>query len=130
MSAEERDELVRYRPARAHEAIEEANALLEKSLFHGSTNRLYYAMFYATSAALASRDVHPKTHKGARPQFSLLFVNDGSVPEQLSDAYSELFELRHSGDYDDFVSIETDTVMRLHVHAVERIQDIEQLLGK
>ena len=128
MTAEERDLLVRYRLQCAHEAIREADALMEKALMRGSVNRLYYAMFYAAIAALATREVYPKTHKGVRQQFGLLFVVPGTVPSELGDAYSELFERRHSGDYDDFVSIEAEAVQRLHAHTIALVDAIKRII--
>ncbi len=129
MKPEERDELVRYRVQCAHEALAEAVALMERALWRGSMNRLYYAMHYAVVALLATRDVFPKTHKGARQQFSLLFLATGTIPEALGLSYSELFERRHSGDYDDFVSVEGDAVVRMHEQTVMMIGTIEAIIA-
>lgn len=129
MRPEERDELVRYRIQCAHEALAEAMALMERELWRGSVNRLYYAMFYAAVALLATREVFPKTHKGARQQFSMLFLATGTIPENLGLSYSELFERRHSGDYDDFVSVEGEVVIRLHEHTVMLIGTIEAIIA-
>lgn len=129
MRPEERDELVRYRLQCSHEALAEAMLLMGQELWRGSTNRLYYAMFYATVALLATRDVYPKTHKGVRQQFSLLFLATGTIPEDLGLAYAELFERRHSGDYDDFVSVEGEVVLRLREHTVVMIGTIEAIIS-
>ena len=129
MRAEERDELVRYRLQRAHEALTEASLLMEQELWHGSVNRLYYAMFYAAVALLAAHNIHPKTHKGVRQQFSMLFLATGKLPEELGLAYSELFERRHSGDYDDFVSVEGEVVIRLREHTVMMVGTIEAIMA-
>ncbi len=129
MNASERDHLVRYRLQCAHEAISEAEALIEKALLRGSTNRLYYAMFYAVVALLATRDVYPKTHKGVRQQFSLIFLSTGFISQELGLAYSELFERRHSGDYDDFVSIEAEAVQRLHAHTIALVDAVKGIIG-
>lgn len=128
MKAEEREELVRYRLLCANEAIQEAEALMEKGLLRGSTNRLYYAMFYAVVALLATRDVYPKTHKGVRQQFSLTYLSTGLIAQELGLAYSELFERRHSGDYDDFVSIEAEAVQRLHAHTIALVDAIKGII--
>jgi uncharacterized protein (UPF0332 family) len=129
MKPEERDELVRYRMQCSREALEEATLLIQQELWRGSMNRLYYSMFYAAVALLATRDVHPKTHKGVRQQFGLLFVVPGMVQRELGDAYAELFERRHSGDYDDFVSVEGEVVIRLREHTVMMIGTIEAIMA-
>jgi uncharacterized protein (UPF0332 family) len=128
MSQEERDELVRYRMRCSRESLDEAILLMERELWRGSINRLYYAMFYAAVALLATRDVYPKTHKGVRQQFGMLFVIPGMVGRELGDAYSELFERRHSSDYDDFVDVEGDVVTRLHDYTVAMIETIEGII--
>ena len=130
MRPEERDELVRYRMERAHEALTEALLLMEQELWHGSVNRLYYAMFYGALALLATHEIFPKTHKGVRQQFSMLFLATGKIPDELGLAYSELFERRHSGDYDDFVSVEGEVVIRLREHTVVMIGTIEAIIAK
>jgi uncharacterized protein (UPF0332 family) len=129
MRPEERDELVRYRMRCSHEALAEAMLLIEQELWRGSMNRLYYAMFYAAVALLATQDVYPKTHKGVRQQFGMLFVIPGTVKRELGDAYSELFERRHSGDYDDFVNVEGEVVMRLQDHTVVMIGTIADIIA-
>jgi uncharacterized protein (UPF0332 family) len=129
MSQEERDELVRYRMRCSRESLDEAVLLMERELWRGSINRLYYAMFYAALALLATREVYPKTHKGVRQQFGMLFVIPGSVQRELGDAYSELFERRHSSDYDDFVDMEGEVVTRLHEQTVAMIGTIEAIIG-
>ena len=130
MKQDEREKLIIYRLACAHEAVRESGILVQQELLRGATNRLYYAMFYSAIAALATRDVYPKTHKGVRQQLGLLFVVPGILSRQLGDAYSELFERRHSGDYDDFVHIDGETVTRLSVHAVELIEEIERIIAQ
>jgi len=129
MTREEREELVQYRMRCSHEALAEASVLMERELWRGSMNRLYYAMFYSAVAALATHDVFPKTHKGVRQQFSLLFLSTRRVPEDLGLAYSELFERRHSGDYDDFVSVDGEVVIRLQEHTVMLISRIEAIIS-
>lgn len=129
MKPEERDELVRYRMERAQEALTEALLLMDQELWRGSVNRLYYAMFYAAVALLATQGIHPKTHKGVRQQFSILFLSTGKIPEDLGLAYSELFERCHSGDYDDFVSVEGEVVIRLREHTVMMIGTIKSIIA-
>lgn len=128
MNKEERDVLVAYRLQCAHESLIEASVLAGQELRRGATNRSYYAMYYAVIALLATGDIHPRTHKGTRQQFGLHFVVPGIIPEHLGDAFSELFERRHSGDYDDFVNIDAETVARLHDLAAELVDLIGRII--
>ncbi|MBE9174588.1 HEPN domain-containing protein [Synechocystis salina LEGE 06155] len=56
--------LVEYRLGQADETLREAKILLEQLAFRGSINRSYYAMFYATSALLATRQLGTSKHSG------------------------------------------------------------------
>lgn len=51
------------------------------------------------------------THGGAIGLFGLHFVKTGIVPPELGKFYSELFELRQTGDYDDW-KVVTENVTR------------------
>ena len=52
MTPEEKATYVRYRLERAQETLVEARLLVDKDLFSGAINRIYYAMFYAILALL------------------------------------------------------------------------------
>ena len=71
MKYQEREDLVKYRLQRANETLNEARINMEQELWRVGINRLYYAVFYAVTALLTTRDVSAKTHKGVRQQFGL-----------------------------------------------------------
>lgn len=72
-------------------ALDSAIVLLERGDRSGTANRLYYAVFHATRAALATRSRHAKTHSGQIAVFREAFG-----PEPLLD---ELLEVRGYADY-------------------------------
>lgn len=113
MNAEERAALVIYRCQRAWSTFEEAEALVREEFWHAASNRLYYAVYYAASAVLATCDQAPKTHKGVRIAI-LKLKAEGTLTNDVNlHIYHLLFELRHSGDYDDFVHLEAEKVLPL-----------------
>lgn len=61
--------LIDYRMEEAHDALEEATILLHSQKARGALNRVYYAMFYAVLALLASRQLSASKHSG-RLRFS------------------------------------------------------------
>jgi uncharacterized protein (UPF0332 family) len=128
MKGSERDDLVKYRLQRANETLNEARINMEQELWRVGINRLYYAVFYAVTALLTTRDVSAKTHKGVRQQFGLLYMTTGLIPKDPGDCFSELFERRHSGDYDDFVNIHPDDVVRLQPKAEALVKLIERMI--
>ena len=56
-------------------------------------------MFYAARALPASRDLHPKGHKGLILQFGLEFVKKGFIEETYGRALSHAKERRETVDY-------------------------------
>lgn len=103
LSEQSRTDLVKYRLERAEEAIQEAELMAGASHFNAAINRLYYACFYAISALLVGNGISASTHAGVKAMFGLHFVSKGIIPFEHGKTFSRLFEIRHSGDYDDFV---------------------------
>jgi len=56
-------------------------------------------MFYAARALLASRNLHPKGHKGLILQFGLEFIRKGFIEETYGRALSHAKERRETVDY-------------------------------
>ena len=59
--------------------------------------------------------------------FGMSFVVNGKLPRKYNVTYSELFDKRHSGDYDDFLSFDRETVERLLPETQVFISAIEGL---
>ena len=55
LNKSEREEIVKYRIERAHEALREAEYNFEGKFYNLTANRLYYACFYACQALLRDR---------------------------------------------------------------------------
>lgn len=66
--------LIRYRLASARETLAEAESLLRDDHRRGAKNRIYYAMFYATLAMLALRNLSSSKHSGAISLFHREFI--------------------------------------------------------
>ena len=130
MSSQEKEEVVKYRLQKAKETLAETYILIENKLWNVAINRLYYACFYAVSALLADMDIYSKTHSGTRQMFNLHFVKTGMIDDLSNKFYSEIFDRRHKGDYDDFVDYEKDDVIMLVHPAIKLISTIEEILYK
>lgn len=72
--------------ALARETLGAAEYLMRGRYYNDAVSRAYYAMFYAARALLASRDIHPKGHKGLILQFGLEFVKTGYIEEMYGRA--------------------------------------------
>jgi uncharacterized protein (UPF0332 family) len=91
---------------------------------------MYYACFYAVGALLVQKNIETSSHSGTRLKFGQLFVKPGLIDRSLGKHYSDLFEKRHKGDYNDFFDHDEDTVKRLFPKTMELIEQIDFLIQK
>ena len=130
LTDEERTLLVAYRIQRAKETLSEADNLIEAGFFNAAINRLYYACYYAVIALLVKNNLVAQTHQGVKQMFSLHFVANKKIDKQHSVFYGRLFNDRISGDYDDFVSYDSEIITAMRPQAEEFIYIIEKELLK
>ena len=128
MNKDDKKELVSYRIARARETFNEVNLHIENKLWNTAINRLYYACYYAVTALLVNNDIKAQTHAGVRQMFGLHFVKSGIVDIELGKFFSELFDMRQTGDYEDYIEFMETDVLDLMKPAEDLITKIEDLL--
>lgn len=120
--------LIIYRLQEAKESYEEALILIENRKYRGALNRIYYSMFYATLALLASKQLSPSKHSGVISLFHREFVKKGFISPQVAKFLDIAFNLRTKSDYKDFETPEDYKVRELLGEAEEFIQAIECIL--
>jgi uncharacterized protein (UPF0332 family) len=130
MNQEERQELVKYRISKARETFNEVDLHVENKLWNTAINRLYYACYYAVIALLVDKDIHAQTHSGVRQMFGLHFVKSGLIDKESGKFYTDIFDMRQTGDYDDYIDFKKEDVLDLIEPANELISKIERLLSK
>ena len=86
-------------------------------------NRLYYACFYSVPALFSRYQIPSHKHSGAKTQFSLHFIKTGLLDKESGKLFGDLFDLRHKGDYGDFLDIEEK-------HVIPMIPKVEQFINK
>jgi uncharacterized protein (UPF0332 family) len=128
LTEESRLALVNYRLQRAKETLKEAETMIEKGFYNAAVNRYYYACYYAVIALLLKNDIMPQTHQGVKQMFALHFIRTGIIDNKYSQFYSQLFNDRISGDYDDFLLYNYDKVSPLGLKAEDFILTIEKEL--
>ena len=129
MNDQDKAELVKYRLTRARETYNEVGILVKNELWNTAVNRLYYSCFYAVIALLASHDIDAQSHSGARQMFGLHFIKTGKIDPELGRFLARLFDLRQTGDYDDFIDFDREKVIELLEPADNLISTIESLLA-
>ncbi len=82
------------------EKLKSANLLFESDMFADAISEAYYAMFHASKALLALRDIFPRTHAGVVSQFGLQFVNEGLIEELYATSLAKAGTKREKADYD------------------------------
>lgn len=122
--------LVAYRLQRAKETLHEADILINDSCYNAAVNRLYYACYYAVIALLVKNHIIAQTHDGVKQMFGLHFIVTGKIDRKYSRFYSQLFNDRMSGDYDDFLFYDKEMLSELRPKSAEFIDVIESILTK
>ena len=119
MKEQVRTDLVNYRIAKARETFKEVQLHINNELWNTAVNRLYYACFYAVIALLVKHGIKAKTHDGTRQLFYQHFIKTGLISTETNRFYSRLFNMRETGDYEDFIEATKEDVMDLIVPAEE-----------
>ncbi len=128
MTAFNKQDYINYRLQKAKETFSEVEVLINNEFWNTSINRMYYASFYAVSALLISNNVESSSHSGTRQKFGELYVKTGKIDRVLAKHYTDLFEKRSKGDYNDFFDFDKETVIRLYPLTKALILRIEELI--
>ena len=112
-----KQEFIQYRLDRAREALDDADFLLKAGRLNVAANRIYYAMFYAASALLATRDLSSARHSGVIALFNDGFVKPGLFPRELGRHLGRAFDLRMETDYRVLVTPNADELGEQMEHA-------------
>ncbi len=123
ITEQEKKDLVDYRLNKSRDVFCEAKDVAELGHWNLTVNRLYYSVFHACSALLLSRDYSARTHNGVIKMMMLEFVKNNILLQEDGELISSLFNMRHTGDYDDFFDWKEEQVKPL-------IAKVEMLLEK
>lgn len=80
------------------------------------------------SALLLTKGLSSHTHSGTIGLFGLHFVKTGIVSTEMGKFFSELFELRQTGDYDDWKVVSEKDVIPLVPTAQVFLDTIEKII--
>ena len=128
MSEFQPEDYIRYRIERANETLLEVKSHLDNGFWNTAINRMYYACYYAVSALLVKNNVEVNSHAGVRQQFGQLYVKPGIIDRDLGKHFTELFEKRNRGDYNDFIDFDESEALELFPKTVELIDRIKNLI--
>jgi uncharacterized protein (UPF0332 family) len=121
-------DLVKYRTNRSIETLKEAQTMIDNRFWNASVNRIYYSCYYAVSALMIIKSIDTASHKGIRQMFGLHFIQTELISKEDGRFFSDLYDRRQTGDYDDFVSYDELTVNRLYEQAEGFVKRIVELI--
>ena len=110
LTEEERKAIVVYRMEKAEGALVEAKDCASMEHWTLAANRLYYAAYYASSALLINAGLQARTHEGTIGMIGQNFVRTGILTKEDGSLLARLQNMRHTGDYDDFMDWTQDDV--------------------
>ena len=128
LTDENYEALSRYRKERAPETLNEIPYLKEQGYDNTAINRLYYACYYAAVALLTKHHISTNTHAGVKTMLGMHFVSKGLITKESGRAFTNLFDSRQRGDYDEFVYSTLEEVDELYPKAQRFIEEIDELL--
>jgi uncharacterized protein (UPF0332 family) len=125
---ENSNELITYRIDQAKSTAMEAEALLQKSMFRGSMNRIYYSMFYMLQALSLRYKFESSKHSQLLSWFNKTFIHSGKISVKYSKNLTKGYNLRTKGDYATVYTLEKEEVEGMFEEMKEFLQEIEHFL--
>jgi uncharacterized protein (UPF0332 family) len=104
-----------------------ARLLYENEYYAESVSRAYYAMFYAATALLHSRDIAVSKHSAVISQVGQHFVKTGKIEAHLHRALIDAFDQRQTADYGGILISDEDSKNALQA-AEQFIQAVQEYL--
>jgi uncharacterized protein (UPF0332 family) len=120
----EKQVLINYRIERCNETIAEAKDAIKDDHPFNAENRIYYAMFYIVSALALKYNFSSGKHYQLLGWFNKNFIKTERIPKELGGIYTNAFEKRQKGDYDD---LKTFTMAEVNDDFKDMIFFVEKL---
>ena len=130
MNSGERKEYVHYRIESARKTLEASKILAQNEFWNSCINRLYYSAFYVVNALLVENEIYAKSHSGIKGQFSLHFIKSGKLDKKYGRLFSELYDRRQEGDYENLFEYSREMAEPLIESVEEMINAVEGMLKK
>lgn len=125
---EDRQALIKYRIERSKATLVEADIMTASKCYNAAINRFYYACYYAVVALLLKHRISAHTHDGVKQQFGLHFGVNGLIDKKYTRFFARLFNDRITGDYDDFIQYDEETITLLRPQVEEFLNVVTSLV--
>ncbi len=111
----------------AKERLKSAKVLMDIGNYADSISRSYYAFLDATTTALTTKDLFPKSHTGAIELFSLHFIKTNLVDTKYIRWFKRIKKDREEADYKHEKKFTKEDAEETYYEAVEFVKMIEEL---
>jgi len=128
LTEKERGEIVKLRLEKANETFAEIPVLMINKFYRTAANRLYYACYYAATALLINDGYETHTHSGVKTLLGLHYLTNNKIDKSFGKMYRQLFNLRQTGDYEDWGKLEEEDIEPFLDPAECFISTIEKLI--
>lgn len=128
MNSSSEKDIADYRIAEASEAIDDVELLLRHKRYRAAANRIYYAAFYAASAALLTKSLQFAKHSAVISFFDKEFVKTGIFPKEYSKSLHLAFHERQEDDYMPFVEFDENELIELFAGVKKMVRGIKDFL--
>jgi uncharacterized protein (UPF0332 family) len=115
--------------AKATENLAAAQDLMDKGHAEVAVSRAYYAMFYATEAALLEEGMEFSSHGAVHGAFGERLAKSGRLDPKLHRYLLDAYRARQSADYDAPADISEEDAHTVVARAQEFIRAIKRCLG-
>jgi uncharacterized protein (UPF0332 family) len=112
----------------ARRDLQAAESNLQLGYHNVVISRSYYAMFYATSALLASQNISRSKHTGVLSAFGEYFIKTGLIETEYAKMLGHAFDSRLDSDYDMTFAVDATLARELWHDAQRFVDHIEQYL--
>lgn len=121
MNDSNKTENARLEKEKGDAALEEAQILFNNKKYDGAVSRAYYAAFHYGCAALFSKGLEAKSHRGMQRLFYLHFIRTKIFDEEIGIILSHAQKAREEADYYPEISFSGKI-------ARERLQEAKKLI--
>lgn len=129
LSETERSTLVKMYMEKAWATYHDAKIAAEANSWGMAANRLYYALFHATTALFVYDGIEVGSHRGVKAKLGQHYILTGKMPVERSQFLARMETLRDRADYNImFVAKESDVKPNLPL-AEAYIKNIEELIS-
>ena len=110
----DRKELIKYRLEQTVKALEDAKLLIDNGSLSAAVNRVYYAIFFATTALALKHNYKTSKHQQLIGWFNKTFIKEGKVDKKYGWIIRKAFEYRSEADYGEYVNFSLNQVQQLY----------------